>query len=468
MSDKVIDSISEQLRSRVVELCVEHKLIGAAVGVVRDQALAWSHGFGFADLETEQPPDEHTVFRIGSITKTFTATAIFQLRDEGKLQLDDPIEQYIPEFSAVQARKGSVEAVTLRRLLCHHSGIMFESPGNQWETLEFPSMEEIMAILPQVGVVIEPDSAFKYSNLGFALLGEVVTRVSRRPYEEYVRGEILEKLDMNSSVFELTESLSSRMATGYELRPYEDLPKTAPPYTANGYAAGGQLYSTVTDLAKWLVFQFRNDVSEDESTQVLADRSLKEMQRAQFLEPGWRAGYCLPWTAKAVGEDVYLGHGGAVPGFLTRIDFNPERRLGVIVLTNTDGHSASASMAQEIIKAVTVADAAQQKTATFRKPTPTPEEWRDYIGAYTTLLFGWQIEIECRDGALLLYPPDGDDGIPLHELDPADDPDAFLVSVGHFAGETLRFRRSDDGTVTGFVIEAGGFSYTKLVPSHNS
>ena len=106
MSDPAIDSVSEQLEQQIAGLCEEHRLLGAAVGVARGNALVWSRGFGFADLESERVPDEHTLFRVGSITKTFTATAIFQLRDDAKLRIDDPIARYIPEFSAVKAARG--------------------------------------------------------------------------------------------------------------------------------------------------------------------------------------------------------------------------------------------------------------------------------------------------------------------------------------------------------------------------
>ena len=100
MSDPAIDSVSEQLERELADLCVRERLAGAAVGIVRDQKLAWSRGVGFAHIESERPPDENTIFRVASITKTFTATAIFRLRDQGKLNIDDPIVDHIPELSA--------------------------------------------------------------------------------------------------------------------------------------------------------------------------------------------------------------------------------------------------------------------------------------------------------------------------------------------------------------------------------
>ncbi|MBI2861622.1 MAG: beta-lactamase family protein, partial [Chloroflexi bacterium] len=310
-----------------------------AVGIVRDQELAWSAGFGFADIETERRPDEHTLFRVGSITKTFTATAIMQLYDEGKLRLDDPIVRYLPEFAAVRNRFGQVEDVTFRRLLTHHSGLVGEAPLGYWETLDFPTMEEILATLPQIEVVIEPDSAFKYSNLAFFLLGEVVTRLSGRPYIDYVRTEILEPIGMTSSTFKMTDRLRPRTAVGYDPHPYEDNPiPSADLIYYKGRTPAGGLYSTVYDLAKWIALQFRMTVPAREGAQVLRGRSLEEMHRPHYMEPDLITGNCLSWMVMRRGENVYFGHGGGAPGFITQIFFNKFSRTGVIVLTNMGGH----------------------------------------------------------------------------------------------------------------------------------
>ena len=116
MPDPAIDSVSDRLEREIAELFVENRLIGASVGLVRDQELVWSRGFGFADLESGSVPDQNTIFRVASNTKTFTATAIMQLRDEGKLNIDDPLTKYVPEFASVKPTKASVDAVTEREL----------------------------------------------------------------------------------------------------------------------------------------------------------------------------------------------------------------------------------------------------------------------------------------------------------------------------------------------------------------
>lgn len=184
--DSLVDSVLPKIRQRIHATLSDHHLPGAAVAIVRDQELAWSEGFGLADITAKRPMDPNALFGVASINKTFTAAAIVQLRDEGKLSLDDPLANFIPEFKAVTCRYGRIEDVTLRRLLTHLSGLVGESPTPHWRSANFPSMEQILRELPHSALVIEPHSAFKYSNLGFALLGEVVARVSGRPFTEYL------------------------------------------------------------------------------------------------------------------------------------------------------------------------------------------------------------------------------------------------------------------------------------------
>lgn len=459
MKNFVIESVSEGIERQVREVFAEHHLVGVSVGIVRDGELVWKRGFGYADLASGRRADEDTLYRVASITKTFTGTAIFQLRDEGRLDLDDPIVEHIPEFAAVRARKGSVEGVTLRRMLCHHSGLVGEIPGDHWETLNFPAMQELLAALPEVEVVLEQDSAFKYSNLAFALLGEVVARISGRPYTEYVRAQILEPLGMTATTFELNDALRPRMATGYQVRPHEDAPSVAPHPPLNGKVAGGGLYSCVTDLARWVTLHLRTDAPGREGAQALAGRSLKEMQRPQFVEPGWNAGYGLPWRGQRIGRDIYLGHGGGLPGFLTQILFCPERRLGLIALTNADGHSAN--VLPRLIETLTKAEDERPRDITLEKPMPTPEAWKEFVGAYVWGTLGARVSVECRGGALLLVsPPVAGKPTPPVRLESTDDPDAFIETSGRGAGEVMRFRRDKDGRVTGYTTT--GFPWWKL------
>ena len=191
MADCVLQTLIPDIERLAETKVAKYKLPGMALGIIRDQELVWFGGFGAADLDSGKKPTENAIARIASVTKTFTTTAIMQLRDEGRLKLEDPLAQHMPEFAAVRAIRGDIEGVTLRRLLTHRSGLVTESPTHGWNDLDFPSREEMLAKLPETGIVIPQDSAFKYSNLAFGLLGEVVYRLTGMPYTEYIHANII-------------------------------------------------------------------------------------------------------------------------------------------------------------------------------------------------------------------------------------------------------------------------------------
>ena len=328
MSDPVLQGLIPGIERLAQTKVATHRLPGMALGIVRDQELAWFGGFGAADLESGAKPTEETIARVASVTKTFTATAIMQLRDEGRLTLEDPLARHVPEFASARAVGGYVEGVTIRRLLTHRSGLVTESPTHGWAALDFPSREEILARLPETGIVIPQDSAFKYSNLAFALLGEVIYRVSGTPYTEYIHTHIIEPLGLTSTVFDLTDYLRPRFFTGYNPSPWQDRPERAPYAHLNGISAGGQLHSTVSDLARWVSFQFRG------GGLVLSPETVLEIQRPQYVEPDWSAGQCIGWRATRIGDRVHHNHGGGIHGFATQVWFNAPGRTGVVLLIN--------------------------------------------------------------------------------------------------------------------------------------
>ena len=466
MEDQVLKPLIPKLEGSINRTLESERVPGAAIGIVRDQELVWSRGFGYADLASDRAPDADTLFRCGSITKTFTATAIMQLRDDGKLGIDDPILRHIPEFGAVKTRFSTPEIVTIRRLLTHTSGLMGEGPNNGWEKLEFPTIEEMIAALGRTEIVIEPESQYKYSNLGFALLGEVIRRVSGQPYADYIQRNLLEPLGMNGSGLSLTDSMRPRMATGYTIRGVEGEPQIAPHPMLHGWDAAGSLYSSVNDLARWISFQFRTKVAARGGSQVLNGRTLSAMHRVQFMEPNWMAGYALGWRADRRGENIYLHHSGGIHGFLTKITFNTLHRVGTIVLTNASQHMAFETIGHELLEAIIPAireatDAAQS----LSKPVPTPEKYRRFIGRYEDPQMGGIVWIASRGGELVILnpgtatiPPAPDQG-----LVPSDNPLLFTVEGGRPAGEPLEFRLAKDGTVASFLM-SHAWAFRKVGP----
>jgi CubicO group peptidase (beta-lactamase class C family) len=171
---------------------------GVVVGVVSGGRLAWAKGYGTTDLSGGSPLTPATRFRIGSVSKVFTATAILQLRDAGRLRLDDPVAKHLPWFK-VPSPFPTAPPITIEHLLTHTSGLSREAPFDAWTTHEFPTREELRAAMPRVTVISPPGKTYRYSNLGLALLGEVVAAASGEGWADYVRAHITAPLGMSST-----------------------------------------------------------------------------------------------------------------------------------------------------------------------------------------------------------------------------------------------------------------------------
>src|SRR5215212_11002051 len=470
-----LPGLTEKLRRQAADLVAQHDLPGAVVGLVSgsepDDALAWSYGFGWGGGPSRgdagrRPLDADTLFRVASITKTFTATAIVQLRDAGKLRLDDPLVKHLPEFAAVENPFGPIEDVTLRRVASHSSGLMGEPPTDHWASLRFPSRDEWLAALPRVRVAIPPGSAFKYSNLGYTLLGEVIERITGRPYVEYMQEAIFSPLRLDSSTYEPEPSgaLKDRAASGHMAHPYEDMAEPALPSPLNGMTAAGQLWTTARDLSRWIAMHCRASIGERADAggqQLLSGRSLYEMQQAVYVEPGWVGGYGFGWRINRRGDRVYHGHGGSVPGYRSQIFFDASLKVGIVVLI--DGVGMADEIAASLMDTTDEHVAAAGKARSDVPPSPTPPAYRRFLGLYQMLRVGdMSTRVEYRGGKLHLKdaPAGPFPGAPPVTLDPTDQPTVFVVRGGRYSGEPLTFHLDADGAVTGF--KASGFSFVRL------
>jgi CubicO group peptidase (beta-lactamase class C family) len=189
-------------------------IVGSRLVLLRDSDVAFQDSYGYARLATRQPVEENTAFHWASITKTFTAIAIMQLRDHDRLKLDDPVVNYIPELAAVHDPWGSVDSITIRHLLTHSSG--FPNPtwpwsgDKPWYPFEPTQWVQIVAMLPYTQVEFTPGSRFSYSNLGYVFLGQIIERLTGDDYEVYVDKNILKPLQMYHSYFDKSPSAKAR------------------------------------------------------------------------------------------------------------------------------------------------------------------------------------------------------------------------------------------------------------------
>ena len=372
---------------------------GISIGVVFDQALNWSKGYGYADLATRVPASEATLYRIASISKLFTSTAILQLRDQGRLSLDDPVEKHLPWF-VIRPSKNGPGVVRVRHLLTHTAGLPREATDVHWIELTFPEREELIRNLGNQIQPFPPATEWKYSNLGLSLVGEMVRAVSGVPWENYVKNHVFDPLDMRLSTTVprpdepgLAAGYGPRMADGRrEERPYADLAAERP---------AGNIASCVRDLAKFVSLQL---LEEDAENPVLRRSSLQQMHRVHWLLPDWKTGWGLGFRIRRVGEETRIGHGGSLPGYRSDLEFSPARKLGVIVLTNAaDGNPGLyRDAAFEIL-----GPAIDQVLASFRKTSGPEPGWNRYVGDYRSP-FGNVRVLNLGEG-LTLIDPEADD-----------------------------------------------------------
>ena len=438
-----------ELQAHAASFIKEHRLPGAAVGVVSGDDLAWSAGIGFADAGRREPAHAAGLYRVASITKTFTGTAIMQLCDARRIHLDDPAVAYLPELREAESPFGPFDTVTIRRMLSHESGLVSDPPGTDWAIPAYEgAAERTLSQAADLGTKVAPNSQQKYSNLAYQLLGEIVVRVSQTPYPQYVEEAILRPLAMSATGFEpLPEPLLSRRATGYTHRAFSDELELAPPMPPIG--AEGGLWSSVEDLARWLSFQLRAYRDPPPSSPVLAAARLREMHKPRYLGEDWTQAWGISWYAVHRDGVVWVQHSGDLPGFASNLCFDPVHQVGAIVLLNGTGDAAALAMDLASISR----KAARAQPPVIELPAPVPEAFRPLLGIYAQPELDLLIRLEWRNGKLTFIDPASPAWRPT--LAPSGDPDVFTVEPGFpESGECAIFHRRPDGRVASVLLAA--------------
>lgn len=415
---------------------------GLSIGIVYDQDLIWAKGYGFADLAKKTPAGPTTAYRIASISKLFTATAIMQLRDAGKLQLDDPVAKYLPWFKIKNAHtQGPV--ITVRHLITHTSGMPRELPISYWNDANFPPRDEMIRLLAEQETVFAAETEWKYSNLAYAIAGEVVQAVSGEPYAQYVERHLLAPLGMTATRV-LPAADSAGLATGYGRRVPGAGRSVEGFVDTRGLTPAANLASTVEDLAKFASLQLRDGAAG--GAQVLKGATLREMHRIQWLRPDWQSGQGLGFAIRRVGSQVRVGHGGSVPGHRTHIEIAPATKIGVIVLTNAnDGDPL-----RYVNQAFTIVGPAIARATERARVAPTPDpSWEKYVGTYT-----WKnsdVQIVVLNGDLVMIVPEAENPWDSRVTLRPTGPHTFRMTGGSSSGELLKFEVDSSGRVTRLV-----------------
>ncbi|WP_369135072.1 serine hydrolase domain-containing protein [Modestobacter sp. I12A-02662] len=312
MVEPVLPATARRLLARTARVQRDGRAPSLVAGVVRDGGLAWSAGRG--DVAE---PHTDVQYRIGSISKTVTAVVVLRLRDEGRLGLDDRLEEHVPGTPLGDR--------TVGQLLSHLAGVTSESPGGWWERVPGGSLADLQ--LTEDDVVLGTARRFHYSNLGFGLLGELVARHRGRSWEDVVRDEVLAPLDMTRT----TPRPDGAAAPGTAVHPWADVVLPEPEHHAGVMAAAGQLWATLTDLGRFAAFLL-GDTGE-----VLSPATLEEMTVPAGVDPsvpGWSA-YGLGLQVLRVDGQTLVGHGGSMPGFLAGVFVDRVEEAGAVTLANT-------------------------------------------------------------------------------------------------------------------------------------
>lgn len=425
MSPADVGADAERWQACLARLQADGRLPSIVAGVVRGGVLAWVGGAG--DLPGAGGLAD-TQYRIGSITKTFVAVAVLRLRDEGRLSLDDRLGRFVPESGYADAALGS--------LLAHASGMQSEPVGPWWERSPGVDVESLLTANDGSGAVAGAGEYFHYSNLGFALLGEVVARLRGRPWWSVVEAELLAPLRMTRTTY-LPEVPH---AQGFSVDHFAGTLTEEPHQDTGAMAPAGQAWSTVADLARWAAFLGAGHPD------VLPLATLEEMARPALpAEPGYGLGLrLLGWR-----DRLLVGHTGSMPGFLASCFADPATGDGAVALAN-----ATTGLVTDSVPTLLLGDEPVERADPWRPTVAVPEWAADLLGLWfwgnSAQELRWnQGHLELRSIALNL-PTD----VFVHSGD------RIVGTDGYHRGETLHVHRRPDGTVG--HLECATFVYTRV------
>ncbi len=348
----------------LTQFTTDRHVPGAAWGVIVEGQLAHMTTRGLRDIPSKSPVDADSVFRIASMTKSFTAISILRLRDEGKLSLDDPAEQYVPEMAGLKYPSTDAPKITIRHLLSHAEGFPEDNP---WADRQLADTDQQLSQMLRGGIPFSnaPGLVYEYSNLGFAILGRIVTNVSKVPYPEYVAANILRPLGMSSTTLEPSQVAANRLAHGYR---WEDERWKDEPLLANGsFGSMGGMLTSARDLTRYVnVFLSAWPPRDGPESAPLKRSSLREMQHLwspapssvtrnaagaiQLTSGGY--GYGLR-VAQTCALRTVVSHTGGLPGFGSIMIWLPDYGVGLVAFGNLTytGWGAAATGALEALVA---------------------------------------------------------------------------------------------------------------------
>ncbi|MGW0698136.1 serine hydrolase domain-containing protein [Streptomyces sp. NPDC002867] len=402
--------------------------------VLRDGRLVWT---GARTCVDGHAPDADTQYRIGSITKTFTAVLVMRLRDEGLLDLSDPLEKHLPGTG--------VGEVTIAQLLGHSAGLSAESPAPWWERTPGTLRPELADVLGDKARMHPPGRRHHYSNPGYTLLGSLVEAVRGVPWEQVLQTEILDPLGLART----SAQPRAPHAGGWAVHPWADVILPEPVEDLGLMAPAGQLWSTAADLCRFAWFLAEGD------DRVLSAASVREMRTPSVpAEAGdWNSSYGLGMQIVRNEERTLVGHSGSLPGFLAGLWTSVDDGVAAVALTNVTSGPLASTVAADLVRIV--ADAEPRMPAPWRPLPDVDQELLDLTGPWYWGTYAYGLRLV------------GDRGVELEPLRGGGRRSRFVAGPegewtgldGYFAGETLTVVRCEDGSVS--HLDLGSFVFTR-------
>jgi CubicO group peptidase (beta-lactamase class C family)/D-alanyl-D-alanine dipeptidase len=345
----------------------EKDLPAFSIALVDHDQIVWAQGFGYQDPEAKIPATAHTVYRVGSVSKLFTDIAIMQMVESGKIHLDDPVSNSIPDF---HPQNPFAKPITLRELMSHRSGLLREPPvGNYFDPSQ-PTLQATVRSMNSTALVYAPGSHLKYSNAGIAVVGYVLEELNHEPFAEYLKQAVLVPFGMKESSFAPEPTLLRNLAKAY-MWSYDGLKFPAPTFEL-GLAPAGCMYSTVTDLARFLMVLFNR--ARGPHGQVLKPETLEQMWTPQFAAAGEKKGFGLGFAVSELDGHRVIGHGGAIYGFATEVVGLPEEKLGVVTVTTMDAANGVVNAVARQALQLMLAAKSGRPLPSFESTAPLPPE----------------------------------------------------------------------------------------------
>ena len=422
------------------------RLPALSAAIVQGENTVLAKGYGTIDTARTRPATADTLYSICSISKLFTAIALMQQWEQGKLRLDDPVTTHLP-WAQLKPLEGQSMPITVAGILSHGSGLPRESDFPYWTdpANPFPTQAQLRATTPAQTTLFPANTRFQYSNLGLTLAGETVEAIARKPYASVVQQQILTPLGLaDTRSFLPTHLLGTRLAVGWSALKRDGTRDVLPPFDTRGLASAAGFTSSASDLARFAQWQLR--LLRTEGRQVLKSSTLREMQRVHFTDPDFKVTRGLGFGIKRRNEQTYVGHSGSCPGYQSILALRPATDTAVTII-NT-GSESPTPLANAIF------DLLDKRKAFSFKAAPAATDLGAYIGRYNGQPWSTEIAVVPWAG-----------GLAMLDL-PSRDPVGSLLILTPIAPDRFRVIRADgsEADEVTFTRTAAGAvaSYTRF------